>query len=81
MPERRGMVIKNVTDAPITVRLDTREIALESQEETPVTAEEVRDATLRDAMQRRTIAVVRPTTAEEVAHLTGDPPEASGAAA
>lgn len=69
MAERRGMVIKNVTDAPFTVRLASRTFSLDSQEETVVTAEEVRDATLRDCLQRRTLAVVRPATAEEVAPL------------
>ncbi|HIG74857.1 MAG TPA: hypothetical protein EYQ24_09870 [Bacteroidetes bacterium] len=69
MGERRGMVIKNVTESPLTVRLTSRTFSLESQEETPVTAEEVRDRTLRDHLQRRTIAVVRPATEEEAASI------------
>ena len=63
------MVIKNVTEGPFTVRLDSRSFSLEPQEETVVTAEEVRDRTLRDCLQRRTLAVVRPATDEEVAPL------------
>ncbi|MEM6326098.1 MAG: hypothetical protein AAF791_03175 [Bacteroidota bacterium] len=69
MAERRGMIIKNVTEALLTVRLRSRTFALESQEETVVTAEEVRDRTLRDHLQRRTLAVVRPATDEEVATI------------
>lgn len=66
MADRRGMIIKNVTGEPLTVRLTSRTFKLEAQEETVVSAEEVRDRTLRDHLQRRTIAVVRPATDEEV---------------
>lgn len=69
MAERRGMVIKNVTESTLAVRLRSRQFSLESQEETVVTAEEVRDRTLRDHLQRRTLAVVRPATEEEVAGI------------
>ena len=69
MAERRGMVIKNVTESTLAVRLTSRQFSLESQEETVITAEEVRDRTLRDHLQRRTLAVVRPATAEEVATI------------
>ena len=66
------MVVKNVTEGPLTVRLDSRSISLDPQGETVVTAEEVRDRTLRDCLQRRTLAVVRPATAEEVAPLAAE---------
>ncbi|MEM1056149.1 MAG: hypothetical protein AAGI52_11530 [Bacteroidota bacterium] len=69
MAERRGMVIKNVTESSLAVRLRSRQFSLESQEETVVTAEEVRDRTLRDHLQRRTLAVVRPATEAEVAGI------------
>ena len=65
MPERRGMIIKNVSEGPLDLRLDTRTVHLDPGEEKPVTAPEVRDATLREALQLRRIAIVRPTTEEE----------------
>ncbi len=65
MPQRRGMLIKNVSERPLTIRLQTREIAMEAGEEVLLTAEEVRDATLREHLQVRSVAVVRPATEEE----------------
>ena len=72
MAERRGMVIKNVTESKLTVRLGSRQFSLAAQEEAVITAEEVRDRTLRDHLQRRTLAVVRPATEEEAAALSED---------
>ena len=59
------MLIKNLSERPLTITMETRKLELEAGEELAVTAEEVRDATLRDHLQIRTIAVVRPTTSEE----------------
>jgi hypothetical protein len=59
------MLIKNLSERPLTITMETRELELEAGEEIAVTAEEVRDATLREHLQIRTIAVVRPTTSEE----------------
>jgi hypothetical protein len=65
MSKRRGMLIKNVSERPLTLRLQTREIPMEAGDERLVTAEEVRDATLREHLQVRSVAVVRPATEEE----------------
>src|SRR5690606_34495412 len=65
MPKRRGMLIKNVSERPLTLHLQTREIPMEAGDEVLVTAEEVRDATLREHLQVRSVAVVRPATEEE----------------
>lgn len=65
MPERRGMIIKNVSEGPLDLQLDTRTVHLEPGQERPVTAVEVRDGRLREALQLRQIAIVRPTTEEE----------------
>ncbi len=65
MPHRRGMLIKNVSEQPLTLRLKTRTLALEAGDERLVTPEEVRDATLREHLQVRSIAVVRPATEPE----------------
>ena len=59
------MLIKNLSEHPLTIRMATRKLELEAGEEVAVTAEEVRDAILREHLQVRTIAVVRPTTGEE----------------
>lgn len=65
MPERRGMIIKNVSERPLDLRLDTRTLHLEAGEERPVSPVEVKDTVLRQALQVRSIAIVRPTTPEE----------------
>jgi len=62
---RRGMLIKNLGVEPITIRMLTRKLALSPGQESAVTPEEVRDPVLRDHLQIRTIAIVRPTTSEE----------------
>ncbi len=59
------MLIKNLSERPLTIRMATRKLELEAGEEIAVTAEEVRDSILREHLQVRTIAVVRPTTSEE----------------
>ena len=65
MPERRGMIIKNVSERPLDLRLDTRTLHLEAGEERPVSPVEGKDTRLRQALQVRSIAIVRPTTPEE----------------
>jgi hypothetical protein len=65
MAQRRGMLIKNVSERPLTLRLQTRAILMEAGEEVLITAEEVRDATLREHLQVRSVAIVRPATEEE----------------
>ena len=72
MPDRRGMIIKNVAEAPLDLRLDTRTIHMTAGEEKPVTPVEVRDAALRQALQVRSIAIVRPTTPDESAELDAE---------
>lgn len=62
---RRGMRIKNLGERPLTIRMGTRKLSLQPGEEAPITPEEVRDQVLRDHLQLRTIAIVRPTTPEE----------------
>lgn len=66
------MLIKNVSERPLTLHLQTREIAMEAGDEVLVTAEEVRDATLREHLQIRSVAVVRPATEEEGGGLARD---------
>ena len=69
MSERRGMIIKNVAEQPLDLRLDTRTVTMGPGDERPVTAVEVKDPILRNALQLRTIAIVRPTTPDESAAL------------
>ena len=66
------MIIKNVSDESLALRLDSRTVALEPGDEKPVTAVEVRDRVLREALQLRSIAIVRPTTPEESEALDTD---------
>ncbi|MFN3597590.1 MAG: hypothetical protein ACK41D_10010 [Rubricoccaceae bacterium] len=71
MPARRGMLIKNVTERELSIALAARALHLAPGDEVLVTAEEVREAPLRDQLQVRTIAVVRPATPEETDALAG----------
>ena len=59
------MLIKNVVERPLRLALDTRVVTLEPGEEAVVSAVEVRDAVLRENLQVRTIAIVRPATEAE----------------
>ncbi|PEN14615.1 hypothetical protein CRI94_06225 [Longibacter salinarum] len=63
--ERRGMLIKNTGTESVTVVMDTRTIDIGAGEETFITPEEVRDDALREALQVRTISIVRPATKQE----------------
>ena len=65
MATRRGMLIKNVSERPLSIRLRTRVIKMAAEEEVLITAEEVRDSVLRENLQIRTIAIVRPSTERE----------------
>ncbi len=62
---RRGMLIKNTHDRPVTLALTSRTLALAPGDEQCITADEVRDAAMREHLQIRTVSIVRPTTAEE----------------
>ena len=66
------MLVKNISEHPLSIRLKTRTLALDPGAEQLVTPEEVRDATLRDHLQVRSIAVVRPATGEEDDTLARD---------
>ncbi len=65
MRERRGMVIKNTDVRSVTIDMSTRKIVLDPGSEIAITADEVKDSTLRDYLQVRAISIVRPTTSEE----------------
>lgn len=59
------MLIKNVSERLVEIRMATRTLRMEADEITPVTADEVRDDVLRQNLQVRSVAIVRPTTVEE----------------
>lgn len=63
--DRRGMWIKNTGDEDVQVVMEARTIRLAPGEEGLLTPEEVRDDTLRQALQERSISIVRPATEEE----------------
>ena len=72
MVRRRGIIIKNVSERPLEIALSTRTLRLAPGDERPVTPKEVRDAGLKDPLQLRTIAIVRPTTEEEEKDIPTD---------
>lgn len=59
------MWIKNTGNDDASVSMDSRTIQLAPGAEKLLTPEEVRDDTLRRALQERSIAIVRPATEEE----------------
>ena len=59
------MLVKNTHDTPVVLDLSTRTISLDPGDETGITAEEVKDPSMRDHLQIRTVSIVRPTTEEE----------------
>ncbi len=67
--KRKGMVIKNADTFPRSVALKTRTLVLGPGETTPITSEEVMDSTLRDLLQTRELAIVRPITDSEEAAI------------
>ena len=77
--KRKGMWIKNSHTKPVDIEMATRRVQLGPGEKTLVSAEEVRDATLRAHLQIRAVSIVRPSTdeEEEALHrqLAGDGPE------
>lgn len=69
---RRGMIIKNTDDRPVDIQMATRNIRIHPGEERMITADEVRDPTLRERLQVRAIAIVRPVTEEEEQQLRAE---------
>jgi len=63
--ERRGMLIKNNGDEAVHVDLSSRTLRLQAGEERVITPSEVRDPSLRRALQERSISIVRPATRPE----------------
>ena len=63
--ERRGMLIKNNGTDEVQVEMASRTLTIGAGEEVFITPEEVRDPSLREALQGRSIAIVRPATQAE----------------
>lgn len=59
------MLIKNSGTEPVSVSMATRMITIGPGKEEFITPEEVRDPILREALQKRTISIVRPATSAE----------------
>lgn len=59
------MLITNNGTDPVQVSMSSRQLHLDPGEETFITPDEVRDPTLREALQERSIAIVRPATPDE----------------
>lgn len=59
------MLIKNSGSESVRIAMATRVVELGPGEEQLLTAEEVVDPKLREALQLRQIAIVRPATEEE----------------
>ena len=65
MSNRRGMYIKNVAERPVDIQMKTRTLHLSPGEIQIISAVEVRDTVLREHLQVRSVAIVRPATETE----------------
>lgn len=63
--DRRGMLIKNNGTETVDISMSSRVLRLNPGDEKFITPEEVRDSALREALQERSISIVRPATAAE----------------
>lgn len=63
--ERRGMLIKNNGTETVRVSMSSRMLRLDPGDEKFITPDEVRDPMLREALQERSISIVRPATEAE----------------
>ncbi len=63
--DRRGMLIQNNGSEEVRIAMASRTLHLRSGEKTFITPSEVRDRTLRTALQERSVAIVRPATEAE----------------
>ena len=63
--KRKGMIIKNTDKKPLTVKLKHREFGLPPGGEAPITSDEVMEDAMRDLLQIRQLAIVRPLTEQE----------------
>ena len=59
------MIVKNTNKKPLSVKLKHREIGLPPGGTAPVTSDEVMEDAMRDLLQVRQLAIVRPLTEQE----------------
>lgn len=59
------MLIKNNGTETVRVSMASRLLRLDPGDETVITPDEVQDPMLREALQERSISIVRPATEEE----------------
>lgn len=59
------MLIKNNGTETVRISMSSRVLRIDPGEEKFITPDEVRDDTLREALQERSISIVRPATAAE----------------
>jgi DNA-directed RNA polymerase subunit K/omega len=63
--DRRGMLIQNNGSEEVNIAMASRTLQLRPGEKKFITPSEVRDQTLRTALQERSISIVRPATEAE----------------
>lgn len=66
------MLIKNISEQPLTIEMETRDLEMEAGEETMITPEEVLDPTFRHHLQIRSVTIVRPATEEDEKRYYGE---------
>lgn len=69
---RRGMLIKNISEKPLTIDMETRSLEMKAGERKMITPEEVLDPTFRHHLQVRSVTIVRPATEEDEKKFFGE---------
>lgn len=69
---RRGMLIKNISEKPLTINMETRTLSMKAGEQQMITPQEVLDPTFRHHLQIRSVTIVRPATEEDEAEYFGE---------
>lgn len=68
---RRGMLIKNISEKPLTIDMETRTLKMKTGERKMITPKEVLDPMFRHHLQIRSVTIVRPATKEDESKFYG----------
>lgn len=66
------MLIKNISEKPLSIDMETRTLEMKAGEEKMITPDEVLDPTFRHHLQIRSVTIVRPATEEDEKKFFGE---------
>ena len=67
--KRKGMIIKNTGPTPMSIAFENRTVDIPPKGTIPIMSEEAMNDALRDLLQVRALAIVRPLTPSEEAAI------------